>query len=751
MVEKPIWNNARRVNQQNSQRLSHPHSKRNFVPSVVLIKYGLKTLNTVRQHSSRAAISVNTARPINTASTKATMNCAKPASNVFTKAHLQVGRPFNKFTTSKNSNFTQKVNSVRGNVTIVRRKAVVSDSKGNEANAVKASACWVWRPKQKVLDHISRNNGASMNFKRFDYIDAQELQEKGVIDSGCSMHMTRNMSYLSEYEEFDGGYVAFRGDPKGVLLRVPRKNNTYSVNLKNIASLGGLTYLFAKATLDESTLCHRRLGHINFKTMNKLMRGNLFCEMKGIKREFSVARTPQQNGVAKRKNITLIEAARTMLADSKLPTTFWAEALNTACYVQNRVLVIKPHNKTPYEPFLGRKHALSFMKPFGCPVTILNTLDHLGKFDGKADEGFFVRYSTNSKAFRVFNSRTKIVEETMHIIFLENKPNVAGSVPTWLFDIDTLVKSMKYKPVVAGNQTNGNAGTKENIDAGQAGKKTIPDQKYILLPLWTKDPLFSFISNESPDVGFKPSGGEDKTDAECSRNEVNKVLRQDDQEKVDINNTVSAASTNEVNVVEADMMNLDSNIIVSLIPTTKIHKDHPVEQIIRDLHSIPQTRRMTKCVTKHVEPKKLIQALKDPSWIEAMQEELLQFKLQQVNEARGAKDTLGSLFWGVMHKRFGVITLWDICYDLKSLLSHPSDQVLKALKPKIEKKETATLHPVTFVTTLNKQENHVGIKSLHEVFAAELVLLMYKVTTVLNKVNAASSRVTTVDRVTTAG
>ncbi|GKD32185.1 hypothetical protein Tco_1242963, partial [Tanacetum coccineum] len=163
MVEKPIWNNARRVNQQNSQRLSHPHSKRNFVPSVVLIKYGLKTLNTVRQHSSRAAISVNTARPINTASTKATMNCAKPASNVFTKAHLQVGRPFNKFTTSKNSNFTQKVNSVRGNVTIVRRKAVVSDSKGNEANAVKASACWVWRPKQKVLDHISRNNGASMN------------------------------------------------------------------------------------------------------------------------------------------------------------------------------------------------------------------------------------------------------------------------------------------------------------------------------------------------------------------------------------------------------------------------------------------------------------------------------------------------------------------------------------------------------------------------------------------------------------
>ncbi|GJZ27942.1 putative ribonuclease H-like domain-containing protein [Tanacetum coccineum] len=128
---------------------------------------------------------------------------------------------------------------------------------------------------------------------------------------------------------------------------------------------------------------------------------NQFCKTQGIKREFSVARTPQQNRVAERKNRTLIEEARTMLADSKLPTTFWAEAVNTACYVHNRVLVIKPHNKTPYELLLGRAPILSFMRPFGCPVTILNTLDHLGNFDGKSDEGFFVGYSVNSKAFRV--------------------------------------------------------------------------------------------------------------------------------------------------------------------------------------------------------------------------------------------------------------------------------------------------------------------------------------------------------------
>ncbi|GKD78653.1 retrovirus-related pol polyprotein from transposon TNT 1-94 [Tanacetum coccineum] len=102
----------------------------------------------------------------------------------------------------------------------------------------------------------------------------------------------------------------------------------------------------------------------------------------------------------------------TMIADSKLPTTFWAKAVNTTCYVQNRVLVIKPYNKTPYKLFNGRPPTISFMRPFGCPVTIPNTLDHLGKFDGKADKGFFVGYSVNSKAFRVFNNRIRIVEET---------------------------------------------------------------------------------------------------------------------------------------------------------------------------------------------------------------------------------------------------------------------------------------------------------------------------------------------------
>nr|GEV08328.1 retrovirus-related Pol polyprotein from transposon TNT 1-94 [Tanacetum cinerariifolium] len=294
-------------------------------------------------------------------------------------------------------------------------------------------------------------------------------------------------------------------DESHVLLKVPRKDNMYSVDLKNVVP-GGLTCLFTKSTSEESNLWHRRLGHtIKVKVIrcdnetesnNRVM--NQFCKMKGIKREFSVARTPQQNGVVERKNRTLIEDARTMLADSKSPTTFWAEAVNIVCYVQNRVLVIKPHNKTPYELFLGRKPALSFMRPFRCPVTILNTIDHLGKFDGKADEGFFVRYSTNSKAFRVFNSITRIVEENLHVKCSVNTPNIVGSGPNWLFDIDAPTKSMNYKPVIAGNQYNGSAGIKASDNVGKTRVEIVPKKDYILLPLWTQDPLFSSSSKDFP-------------------------------------------------------------------------------------------------------------------------------------------------------------------------------------------------------------------------------------------------------------
>ncbi|GJT88671.1 putative ribonuclease H-like domain-containing protein [Tanacetum coccineum] len=475
---KPVWNNVQRVNQKNQ-----------FVPTAILTRTGKIPVNTARasgtnnvstaRHNFNShAVLTNAARKINTV--KPIVNDVRPKT-VFHKTHSPFRRTFNRTTTSRTNFSNQKVNTAE------------------------------------------------------DY-PQRALQNKGIVDSGCSRHMTGNKAYLAEYQDFNGGPVAFGGskcyitgkgkiktgkldfedvcfvkelqhfnlfsvsqmcdkknkvlftdseclvlspefklpDENQVLLRIPRQNNMYSFNLENIVPSGGLACLIAKATIDESNKWHKRLGHVNFKNLNKLVKGNLvrglpskifqndhtcvacqkgkqhkasckaksvssisqplqllhmdlfgptsvrslnhktyclvitddfsrfswvfflrtkdetsgilkdfirqidnqlnqkiksircdngtefknkdfieFCGSKRIKREYSNARTPQQNGVAERKNRTLIEAARTMLADSFLPNTFWAEAVSTACYVLNRVLVTKPKNKTPYELITG--------------------------------------------------------------------------------------------------------------------------------------------------------------------------------------------------------------------------------------------------------------------------------------------------------------------------------------------------------------------------------------------------------------
>nr|GEW87668.1 hypothetical protein [Tanacetum cinerariifolium] len=390
-------------------------------------------------------------------------------------------------------------------------------------------------------------------------------EDQGIFNSGYSRHMIGNKSYLTDYQEIDGGFVPFRGNDKG----------------GKITGKGGLTCLFAKAALDESNLWHGRLGHINFKIMNKLIRGNLvgglpsklfendhtciacqkgkqhkascmenqmdhkvktircdngtefknrimneFCEMKGIKREFSVARTPQQNGVAERKNRTLIEAARTI------------------------------------------------------------------------------------KVFRVFNTITKIAEENMHINFLEHKPNVTGTGPKWMFDIDTLTMFMNYQPVFAGNQTNGNACTKVNIDAGQAVKKIVPSLQYVLLPLLTfdsqgpkssKDEVADDVGKKSTNVSRKENGVQDpaKEDMDANGNKIftsvsvvgstyvylggsipvnvatlpnadlpTDPLMPDLEDIVDLQNTriFSGAYDDKVEGAEADFNNLELTKIIILFP-----------------------------------------------------------------------------------------------------------------------------------------------------------------------------------------
>ncbi|GJX35423.1 putative ribonuclease H-like domain-containing protein [Tanacetum coccineum] len=517
-------------------------------------------------------VSLTIARRVNTAQPKSTTNSARPMTNIFNKAHSTVRRPIKNKTATKNSNFNQRVNIVSGkNVNTARPKAVVNAArpkavlnavKGNQVNAVKASACWVWKPKTKI-------------------------------QSGDGL-------------EIDGGYVAFGGNPKGGKITGRDDYSSFS-------------WVFFLATKDETS------GIIkSFITKVE----NLIDQSVKCSKDSSTKR------VAERKNRTLIEATRIMLADSKLPTTFWAEAVNT--------FAIKP--------------TLGFMRPFGYLITILNTIDHLGKFDGKADEGFFIGYSINSKAFRVFNSRTRIVEENLHVKFSEDTTNIAGS-------------------------------TKASDDTSKARMETIPDKDYILLQLWPVDPLFSQSSKNSPDAGFKPSGDDEtenheKEDGFNNTNNINNVsstvIVGDTDRFNDVDENIVIGCVNDPNMPDleeiskfsdakddnsgADMNNLDTYFQVSLVPTTRIHKHHPLTQVNGDLNSATQTRQMTKnleeygfvgttlkqrtnhkdlqnCLfacflsqeePKKKKPKKVIHALKDPSWIEAMQDELLQFKLQKV-------------------------------------------------------------------------------------------------------------------------
>ncbi|GJX22907.1 putative ribonuclease H-like domain-containing protein [Tanacetum coccineum] len=392
-----------------------------------------------------------------------------------------------------------------------------------------------------------------------------------------------------------------------------------------------------------------------------------FCREKGIKREYSVARTPQQNGVAERKNRTLIEAARTMLADSKLPTTFWAEAVSTACYVQNRVLVVKPHNKTPYELFRGIKPAIGFMKPFGCHVTILNTLDKLGKFDGKSDEGFFVGYSLSSKAFRVYNIRTRKVQENLHVGFLENKPMLEGNGPKWLFDLDSLTQSMNYVPVVAGTFSNVSAGIQGGSESSISSQQ---DQDCIFMPIWKDASYFEDASLKSvddaqlqdqdgthDDCSFQDDGIDDHQ-VNTASPQVNTGSRVISTAAPEVNTATSeglmgpipTTEDTQVEDQEIELGNISPSYEVSSTPHTRIHKDHPIDHVIGDVQSSVQTRRMTTsyselgflsaiyegkthqdlhtclfaCFLSQEEPKRVSKALSDPAWVEAMQEELLQ-------------------------------------------------------------------------------------------------------------------------------
>ncbi|GJS56899.1 putative ribonuclease H-like domain-containing protein [Tanacetum coccineum] len=295
-----------------------PEPKLKSVP--ILVK-GTGLVNPVRPNGKRAVHTVSTARPISTARPFApkiaqTGSAIRPIyprmDNVRPRAsYLPIKRSYYTKPAFRPKNLKQDVKTSRvKNMTTAGTRAVVNTGKGKMDNALKKSR-WVWRPKGNYMDHESKEKG-SFILKKFEYVDPKGISKSvdhAVVDSGCSSHMTGNKAYLSDYEDYNGGFVAFRSDPKGgkitgkgkirtanldfddvyfvdelnfklldenqVVLRAPRQNGVYILDLKNIVPFGGITCLYANATTDESKLWHRRLGHVNFKNINKLVKGHL--------------------------------------------------------------------------------------------------------------------------------------------------------------------------------------------------------------------------------------------------------------------------------------------------------------------------------------------------------------------------------------------------------------------------------------------------------------------------------------------
>ncbi|GJZ92196.1 ribonuclease H-like domain-containing protein [Tanacetum coccineum] len=590
---------------------------------IVLMKSGHKTLNTVRQNSSKAAVSVNTARPINTAYLRPTVNNSRTTSNAFNRAHSHVRRPFSKFKSYRNSNSNEKVNTVRRNVITVGSKAVVSDNKGNEANAIKAST---WQSTARIAGKRRDPKGGKITGKgkistgKLDFEDVYFVKElKFNIFSVSQICDKKNSVLFTDTE-----CVVLSPDFKllnenHVLLRVPRKDNMYSVDLKNIVPSGGLTCLFAKATLDKSNLLHRRLGHINFKTINKLVKGNL---VRGL---------PSK----------LFEINQTCVACQK------GKQHRASCIenlIDLKVKVIRCDN--------GIEFKNKVMNQF-CEMK-----DHLGKFDRKADEGFFVGYSTNSKAFRFkgspecCNQTIKDEEKKGCNKHLENKDSEVPNTEELRFnqEQDKSVNNTNNINIVSSSVNTASIEDNvvdENIVYGCADDPNMPNLEEIV------------YSEDDEGVGAK-----------------------------------------------ADMNNLDTFMPISPIPTTRIHKDHPFEQIIGDLHSAPQTRRMTKSVTEHVEPKKVNSSLdyiqadrrfEDPelpdivykvekalyglhqaprAWYETLSTYLLDNRFQRDDIIFGStKKGLCTKFKKMVHKKFQMSSMGELTFFLGLQVTQKDDWI----------------------------------------------------------------------------
>ncbi|GJR99771.1 uncharacterized mitochondrial protein-like protein [Tanacetum coccineum] len=340
-------------------------------------------------------------------------------------------------------------------------------------------------------------------------------------EEDMSQPKTKKKTVRPNYEEIDGGYVAFGGNPKGG--KITRKCTIKTGNLVRGLPFklfeNDQTYVACqKEKQHRASYDYSRFTWVFFLATKNEASGILKSFINGIENlvDHKVKVIGCNNGNEfKNKEIN-------QFCEMK-------EVVNTACYVQNRVIVVKPHNKTPYEFFHGRTPTLSFMRPFRYHVTIHNTKDHLRKFNGKADEGFFIGYSLHSKAFRVFNSRTRIVEENLHVTFSENTPNVVGTQSNGFDDgfkpssddgkkvNDDSRKESEYQDQERDENNTNNVNTiSSTVNAAStievnivSGKTSIEFQFDPNMPALEDDSIFDY-SNGDKDNGFEDPNFPDK-------------------------------------------------------------------------------------------------------------------------------------------------------------------------------------------------------------------------------------------------
>jgi hypothetical protein len=348
-----------------------------------------------------------------------------------------------------------------------------------------------------------------------------------------------------------------------------------------------------------------------------------FLSIEGIRHQYSAAYTPQQNGVVERKNRTLIDMARTMLAEFKSPYNFWAEAINTACHLSNR-LYLRPYmNKTSYELLVGKKPNLSYVKVFGCKCQVYIKDSKLPKFEPKTFEGIFVGYAKDSHTYRIFNISTGCVEESMNVVFHEDNGSQVGQI-----DLDDV-----------GDEPS-------SIAIGRMGiGPLIPVEE----PLVAKD-----VDSSSMQV-------------EPSTSTIDQTANQEQEQDLQID-------TNHQDNDQDTTNDIDGQEIGEASPRTPIHsqidpcqddgddedvppnerpcdallrritskaatlhqKSHYQKNIIGGLGRSVSTRRQLglfcglHSYISHIEPVKVYEALEDEDWVQAMHEELHNFERNKV-------------------------------------------------------------------------------------------------------------------------